>query len=139
MLCRNPQNYCYSVLPPPLIFADASFTSAICRHHLAAPACCHTPPYLVIQAALQLPGSLASGSLSSGYLSSGYLASGGLSPARMLTVPSMPRTPDSVSVRCTPPYPWHHGGEGYWNSLLLVKSNTLRSHKYSNMPTSSYY
>ena len=125
----KPQVLCYTVLLPPLLYANAYVTPAICRILLAAPACRRPSPYLYVRAVRKLTGPLASG----------FIASRGLRPVIALVVPSLPHPSAPVSGGCTTTCPWCHVGEWYWTSLLLVTSEPLRSHKSPNIPTSAYY
>ena len=45
----------------------------------------------------------------------------------------------SVSVRCTPPFPWYHGEEGYCTSFLLVTAEPLWNHTSPDITALGYY
>ena len=112
--------------PPPCYTTDAFFAPAIRRRRLAAPIYLRPPSSLVVRAAPHLPAPIAYGSLDSGVLNTD-------------TAPSLLHPPDSVSIGCTRPCTWRHGGEGYWTSLPLVKSEPLHRHNSPNIPASYYY
>ena len=121
------QNRRYSVLFPPLLYADASFAPAIRRRCLTTPTYRRPTPSLVFDITPSSRDHIL------------CLASGSLSPVMAPAVPLLLHPPYSVSTGCTPPCTWRHGGEGCWISLLLVISKPLRIHTSTNIPTSDYY